>query len=103
MNNTDMADFVAKASPTDDKLRGGYYTPEPIARFVGDWVAREGNRLLEPSCGDGTILEFLAKRSADALGVELFADEAAKASRRTGVSVTTATSSWQSPQCSQIW
>jgi adenine-specific DNA methylase len=77
MKNARMADFEAKASPTHDKLRGGYYTPEPIADFVSDWVAKKaGSVLLEPSWGDGNILAFLAKHSSQAMGVELFPREA---------------------------
>jgi adenine-specific DNA methylase len=79
--------FEAKTAPTHDKLRGGYYTPEPIAEFVSDWVAQAGPRLLEPSCGDGNILECMARHSATSVGVELFPDEAHKASDRTGVEV----------------
>jgi adenine-specific DNA methylase len=70
--------FAAKAAPAGDKLRGGYYTPDPLARFVAEWVAAAGPRLLEPSCGDGAILEHLS-RHGNALGVELFPDEADKA------------------------
>lgn len=78
--------FAAKAVPSDEKLRGGYYTPEPIARFVADWVADAGPRLLEPSCGDGSVLQFLAKRG-DATGIELFPEEAQAARARTGAPV----------------
>ncbi len=86
--NAVMAGFVVKTSPSDDKLRGGYYTPAPIAAFVSNWVSRSGPRLLEPSCGDGNILAGLAKHSPHAVGVELFPDEAVKARRRTGLVVT---------------
>lgn len=82
-----MAVFEAKANPTDDKLRGGYYTPAPIAEFVSAWVAQAGPLLLEPSCGDGNILECLVQRSARAVGVELIPGEAAKAVHRTGAEV----------------
>lgn len=82
-----MVFFEAKASPTDDKLRGGYYTPAPIAEFVSTWVSHAGPLLLEPSCGDGNILEHLARQSSRAVGVELFPDEAAKAAKRTGAPV----------------
>lgn len=85
-----MAGFVAKAAPTDDKLRGGYYTPTPIAEFVSGWVAQAGPLLLEPSCGDGNILVFLGKHSDQTIGVELFSQEAAKASERTGVEIAVA-------------
>lgn len=85
--NEDMAGFLAKASPTDEKLRGGYYTPDQVAEFVGSWVAKAGSRLLEPSCGDGNILAVLAQLSGDTVGVELFGDEAEKAAQRTGAPV----------------
>jgi adenine-specific DNA methylase len=94
-----MTVFEAKALPTDEKLRGGYYTPAPIADFVADWVADAGPRLLEPSCGDGNVLDYLARRSKSATGVELFFDEAAKASDRTGVDVAVADFfEWLSPE-----
>ncbi|ALX04163.1 class I SAM-dependent methyltransferase [Aeromicrobium erythreum] len=84
-----MAKFAAKAAPEGDKLRGGYYTPQPIARFVAEWAAQAGPRILEPSCGDGAILQELASVvSSDALtAVELLRVEAAKASKRSGVKV----------------
>lgn len=83
-----MTIFEAKASPTDEKLRGGYYTPAPIAEFVSHWVTQAGPKVLEPSCGDGNILEFLARQSPSTIGVELFPEEAFKASERTGLDVT---------------
>lgn len=85
-----MTVFEAKAAPTDEKLRGGYYTPKPIARFVSAWVARSGPMLLEPSCGDGNILKFLSAHSREAIGIELFPEEAAKAAERTGATVVSA-------------
>lgn len=42
-----------------EKLRGGFYTPLPIAEFILKW-AINGDRdldILEPSCGDGVFLE----------------------------------------------
>ena len=48
---------------TKEKLRGGFYTPEPIASFILKW-AMEGEDsldILEPSCGDGIFLEQLKK------------------------------------------
>ncbi len=45
------------------KLRGGYYTPAPIARFLAEWVVRaKTDRVLEPSCGDGIVLESAARQ-----------------------------------------
>jgi len=42
-----------------EKLRGGFYTPEPIAEFVLRWGINGSNNfdILEPSCGDGVFLE----------------------------------------------
>lgn len=78
--------FAAKSAPSDEKLRGGYYTPEPIGRFVANWVAGAGEKLLEPSCGDGAILQFLAEQGT-ATGVELFPEEAKLARSRTQATV----------------
>ncbi|MDA3837480.1 MAG: class I SAM-dependent methyltransferase [Candidatus Delongbacteria bacterium] len=53
--------LIKKASK--EKLRGGFYTPEPIASFVMKW-AINGNKkfdILEPSCGDGVFLEAIQK------------------------------------------
>jgi adenine-specific DNA-methyltransferase len=45
------------------KLRGGYYTPKPIADFLAEWVIRDKqDRVLEPSCGDGSLVEAAAAR-----------------------------------------
>lgn len=63
------------------KLRGGYYTPDPVARFLAAWVGDSGDRLLEPSCGDGAILRHLPMRGST-VGVELDELEAAAASMR---------------------
>lgn len=74
-----MKTFAGKAGITADKIRGGYYTPAPIARFLAGWVTQAGPRVLEPSCGDGRILRELAALTDGARGVELVAAEAAKA------------------------
>ncbi|MCK0114371.1 class I SAM-dependent methyltransferase [Gelidibacter sp. F63206] len=44
-----------------EKLRGGFYTPEPIASFILKWGINGSNdyEILEPSCGDGVFLEQL--------------------------------------------
>lgn len=82
-----MQKFAAKAEPEGAKLRGGYYTPEPIARFLASWVLTAGPKVLEPSCGDGAILRYLARRDTAPEGIELFAAEAVKARSATGVPV----------------
>ncbi|MEZ2443349.1 N-6 DNA methylase [Chitinophaga sp. RCC_12] len=76
------------------KLRGGYYTPQPIAEFICKWAITEQNvRVLEPSCGDGNFIEAAIQRflrigvPKDQLlgrvkGVELLAVEAQKSKKR---------------------
>lgn len=83
-----------KAPATQQKLRGSYYTPEAIAYFLADWaISSASTTILEPSCGDGNVLEAAVKvllargagRSAiiqQIHGVELDALEAEKAAGR---------------------
>lgn len=83
-----------KAPVTQQKLRGSYYTPEAIACFLADWaISSASTTVLEPSCGDGNILEAAVKsllaHGADksaiprqVYGVELDASEAEKAAGR---------------------
>lgn len=73
--------FAGKAAASADKVRGGYYTPQPVARFLARWVREAGPRIVEPSCGDGAILRELAGLSERVRGVELIPEEAAKARR----------------------
>ena len=73
-----MKTFAGKAAASADKIRGGYYTPGPVAEFLARWVREAGPRIVEPSCGDGRILRELAKLSGQVHGVELVAQEAAK-------------------------
>jgi adenine-specific DNA methylase len=46
---------------TVEKLRGAFYTPEPIAAFILKWGINGSSDydILEPSCGDGVFLEQL--------------------------------------------
>jgi len=74
-------------SAEENKLRGGYYTPAPIADFLAAWAVRRPDaQVIEPSCGDGNILAPAAAllKSGKAVGLELFPGEAAKARRRAG-------------------
>jgi adenine-specific DNA-methyltransferase len=52
-----------KPQATYRKLRGVYYTPPDIAKFLSRWAIRSASdRVLEPSCGDGIFLEMAAKQ-----------------------------------------
>lgn len=50
---------------TAEKLRGGFYTPKPIATFILKWGINESSDfdILEPSCGDGIFLEQLKENN----------------------------------------
>jgi len=50
---------------TAEKLRGGFYTPEPIALFILKWGINGSSDydVLEPSCGDGVFLEQLKENN----------------------------------------
>ncbi|AKN17959.1 lactate dehydrogenase [Mycobacterium haemophilum DSM 44634] len=73
-----MTTFAGKTAASADKVRGGYYTPAPVARFLARWVRQAGPKILEPSCGDGRILREIAALTDQAHGVELLAREARK-------------------------
>lgn len=73
-----MTTFAGKTAASADKVRGGYYTPAPVARFLARWVRQAGQKILEPSCGDGRILREIAALTTQAHGVELLAHEARK-------------------------
>src|SRR5262245_13617637 len=77
-----MASFPMAAAPSAEKLRGGYYTPDLLSQFLGQWVLSAGPRHLEPSCGDGAILSTLSVGRKRAVGIELEPGEAAKARAR---------------------
>ena len=81
-----------------NKLRGGYYTPEEVARFICEWaITSERATVLEPSCGDGSFIEAAMRRlealgTEDAkqqvVGVELYPEEAEKAIAKGGHIIT---------------
>jgi adenine-specific DNA-methyltransferase len=69
-----------------EKLRGGFYTPEPIADFILRWGINGSKNydILEPSCGDGVFLEQILKQKYNynsILAVENDEIEAIKADR----------------------
>lgn len=85
---------VLTADPNNQKLRGGYYTPLSIAQFLARWAIRTADdTVLEPSCGDGMLLEEAVRRltvlgtplesmSRQVQGVELYDSEARLACAR---------------------
>lgn len=52
-----------KINETEQKLRGGYYTPEILADFINSWILEsKPENILEPSCGDGIFFNSLFKK-----------------------------------------
>lgn len=74
-----------------EKLRGGFYTPEPLVRICLDRVqalasGSERLTILEPSAGDGAFLRLLGShplrgRVASVTAVEVVSEEAAACER----------------------
>ncbi len=86
------------------KLRGGYYTPKEIARFLCKWAINENTgKVLAAFCGDGNFVEEAILRFKELgfdnkglknriKGVELIEEESLKAKLRAnelGVNSTT--------------
>ena len=76
-----------KADQTDQKLRGGYYTPQNLADYVSKWVlSTKPKTLLEPSCGDGVFFDALAnnkcRKTTTINGFELFDSEVKKTEKK---------------------
>jgi adenine-specific DNA-methyltransferase len=69
---------------SEQKLRGGYYTPLDLATYIARWTLEKDPRnVLEPSCGDGVFVRALAnvglKTDLAFTGFEIVKTEAAKA------------------------
>jgi adenine-specific DNA-methyltransferase len=74
-----------------NKLRGGYYTRNDVARWLSRWAIQSStDRVLEPSCGDGVFLAAACEtlgsfkgasklKKNQVVGVELIPEEADKA------------------------
>ncbi len=72
---------------SEQKLRGGYYTPLDLAAYIARWaLAKSPEHVLEPSCGDGifiqAISELVRQEGLTFTGFELLAEEAEKARKR---------------------
>lgn len=85
-----MNNFNTKAAPSDDKIRGGYYTPPGVADFLVRWAVygqdsrrspKTRLKVLEPSCGDGAILRSLTNSEHQITAVELDPNECSKAAQ----------------------
>ena len=78
-----------KELQTEQKLRGGYYTPDDLADFLTRWVAgAKPESILEPSCGDGVFFNKVASymENPTLTAFELNNEEANKAAERSSAS-----------------
>jgi adenine-specific DNA-methyltransferase len=78
-----------KSEQTEQKLRGGYYTPLNVAMFLSKFAVNLKTRnVLEPSCGDGIFFEALEKIQPtiqiDAVEID---NEASKNAKKLGQSL----------------
>lgn len=88
---TPQIEPLATETPQSRKIRGAFFTPEPIARFITEWAVRSMNdSVLEPSCGDAEFLVHAVERLRQlgapspptVRGVEIHATSAARARQR---------------------
>lgn len=71
--------MINKNEQTDKKLRGGYYTPKSIAKYLWNWVNEiTPQSLLEPAAGDGALLEPIDVQNIKIDAVELYQSEILK-------------------------
>ncbi len=71
-----------KEFESDQKLRGGYYTPDDLASFLTKWVSlKKPLNILEPSCGEGVFFKWIKQFSSrtSVKAFELDEEEAIKA------------------------
>lgn len=74
--------FIVNES--QQKLRGGYYTPYGLAAYITRWInEKQPKAILEPSCGDGIFADALGKIGFEGelsfTGFEILDGEARKA------------------------
>ncbi|MEK5141424.1 MULTISPECIES: class I SAM-dependent methyltransferase [Paenibacillus] len=78
--------MLLKENASNEKLRGGYYTPKLLTDFIARWGfnGRYPISVLEPSCGDGNFIESLSKIDGDfhCIGIEINNEELEKAKNR---------------------
>lgn len=78
-----------KENSSEQKLRGAYYTPLPLAEMMIDLFLNDNgiNSVMEPSCGDGVFLDGLIKtgfvdKLNEITSIEIEPDEAKKLKKR---------------------
>lgn len=77
--------FITNES--QQKLRGGYYTPYRLAAYIIRWIQeKQPKNILEPSCGDGVFAEAIGevgfRGELSFTGFEILAEEALQARKK---------------------
>ncbi|MGH7963482.1 MAG: N-6 DNA methylase [Candidatus Binatia bacterium] len=79
---------VNGSAHTQQKQRGGYYTPDAIASVLADWAIQDSSaHVLEPSAGDGQLVVAASRHVEDPgriVAIELYPEEAEKVAIRGG-------------------
>jgi len=65
---------------TEQKLRGGYYTPQPIASYLWEWLQlNKPVSILEPAAGNGALINAInGSWKMQVTATELYAEEASQ-------------------------
>lgn len=77
--------FITNES--QQKLRGGYYTPYRLAAYIIRWIQeKQPENILEPSCGNGVFAEAIGevgfRGELSFTGFEILAEEALQARKK---------------------
>lgn len=74
-----------KSNATNQKIRGGYYTPNELSDFIVKIVYNNQEKILEPSCGDGrfisSIINYTNKEFKQFDAIEYIKEEAEKSKK----------------------
>ncbi len=81
-----MKELKEKETQTARKLRGGYYTPYPIAEYLWKYV-KENNpkQVLEPAAGDGALLKPIDNSDINIDAIEYQDSEAEKINKNINI------------------
>ena len=68
--------MVSRDNASNNKLRGGYYTPLNLCNYISKWISSYDDieTVLEPSSGHGAFLSVLSQKY-DVTGVEFLEEE----------------------------
>lgn len=81
-----MKELKEKETQTARKLRGGYYTPYPIAEYLWKYVKKNNpKQILEPAAGDGALLKPIDNSDVSVDAIEYQNNEAEKINKNINI------------------